>query len=183
VRAKAPASVRRRLDLALQVVQDSQDRCSFDAFLEALDMHRFALDVYVSARRRQAVLAHMEGLRAAARHYPTILDFFRSLQALDEAHDLRLANRAAGKVFSNKAHIPSVTLARAAHVKGLEYEHVLLPYLEEGVFPARDAPLADEANLFYVAATRARQRLTVMPDATRPSRFVPAARLAKPASG
>lgn len=183
VRAKAPASVRRRLDLALQVVQDSQDRCSFDAFLEALDMHRFALDVYVSARRRQAVLAHMEGLRAAARHYPTILDFFRSLQALDEAHDLRLANRAAGKVFSNKAHIPSVTLARAAHVKGLEYEHVLLPYLEEGVFPARDAPLADEANLFYVAATRARQRLTVMPDASRPSRFVPAARLAKPASG
>jgi DNA helicase-2/ATP-dependent DNA helicase PcrA len=86
-------------------------------------------------------------------------------------------------VYSNKAHIPSVTLARAAHVKGLEYEHVLLPYLEEGVFPARDAPLADESNLFYVAATRARQLLTVMPDAARPSRFVPSAMLAKPARG
>jgi DNA helicase-2/ATP-dependent DNA helicase PcrA len=183
VRAKAPASVRRRLDLALRVVQDSRDGCSFDAFLEALDMRRFAFDVYVSARRRQAVLAHMAGLRAAARHYPTILDFFRSLQALDEANDLRLANRAAGKVYSNKAHIPSVTIARAAHVKGLEYEHVLLPYLEEGVFPARDAPLADESNLFYVAATRARQLLTVMPDAARPSRFVPSAMLAKPARG
>ena len=53
-----------------------------------------------------------------------------------------------------------------ATAKGKEYGHVILPFLEQGEFPQSGAATADEANLFYVGATRAQARLTLIhPDA------------------
>lgn len=59
-----------------------------------------------------------------------------------------------------------VTVELVATAKGKEYEHVILPFLEQGEFPQAGAASADESNLFYVGATRARARLTlIVPDA------------------
>ena len=55
-----------------------------------------------------------------------------------------------------------VTLERVATAKGKEYCHVILPFLESGEFPRSKAVAADEANLFYVGATRAKARLTLL---------------------
>lgn len=66
--------------------------------------------------------------------------------------------------------------------KGLEYDTVYLPDLNEGIFPGRRAvsaeALEEERRLFYVAVTRARDRLHLLylrgsrENPRRPSRFL-----------
>ena len=66
--------------------------------------------------------------------------------------------------------------------KGLEFDTVYLPDLNEGIFPGRRAVSAEaieeERRLFYVAITRARDRLHLMylrgnrNNPRRPSRFL-----------
>ena len=181
----APRQVQQRLRRALAVAQadPASSSCSFEDFLAALDMPRFAMDAYVDSERRDEVRRHMEGLLAASRSHAGALAFFGFLQTLDEENEQRLAGLAEGKSRSNKAHVAAITLASTAHVKGLEFEHVLLPYLRDGVFPDAKADAADERNLFYVAATRARRKLTLLVDARRPSGFVPAEFSASPPPG
>ena len=66
--------------------------------------------------------------------------------------------------------------------KGLEFDTVYLPDLNEGIFPGRRAvsmeAIEEERRLFYVAITRARDRLHLMylrgnsNNPRRPSRFL-----------
>ncbi|MCW7538252.1 ATP-binding domain-containing protein [Aquabacterium sp. A7-Y] len=58
--------------------------------------------------------------------------------------------------------------------KGLEFDHVLLPWLERHRFPDPHEPAGDEANLFYVAITRARERLTLLAREDAPSALLAA---------
>jgi DNA helicase II / ATP-dependent DNA helicase PcrA len=61
-----------------------------------------------------------------------------------------------------------LTLHRA---KGLEWEAVLLPHVEEGELPVRRGDVDEERRLFYVGLTRARRHLLVTWEG-RPSRFL-----------
>ena len=81
----------------------------------------------------------------------------------------------AGKSHGKKR----VTIERVATAKGKEYKHVILPFLEDGEFPLAGAALADESNLFYVGATRAKARLTLIapPEAEQQSVFIKGMRL------
>ena len=59
-----------------------------------------------------------------------------------------------------------VTLMTAHNAKGLEFPHVFVCGLEEGLFPhvsafEDDAEMEEERRLFYVASTRAMDRLTL----------------------
>jgi DNA helicase-2/ATP-dependent DNA helicase PcrA len=56
----------------------------------------------------------------------------------------------------------AVLLEAVAHAKGKEFDHVIVPFLEAGEFPNAMFALAEEENLFYVAATRAKVRLTLL---------------------
>lgn len=56
----------------------------------------------------------------------------------------------------------AVLIECVANAKGKEFEHVILPYLQADEFPHPRQPLGDEENLFYVAVTRTRQRLTLL---------------------
>jgi DNA helicase-2/ATP-dependent DNA helicase PcrA len=75
----------------------------------------------------------------------------------------------------------SVLIECAANAKGKEFEHVILAFLEEGEFPHPSQSRREEENLFYVAATRARARLTLLSpaDAARRSSFIAQMRLPK----
>lgn len=55
----------------------------------------------------------------------------------------------------------AVTLSCVAQAKGKEYEHVLLPLLEQGEFPSVKNSGQIEKNLFYVAITRTQKRLSL----------------------
>ena len=50
--------------------------------------------------------------------------------------------------------------------KGLEFDTVFLPDLNEGILPGRravtDADIEEERRLFYVAMTRAKKRLVLL---------------------
>jgi len=56
----------------------------------------------------------------------------------------------------------SVLIECAGNAKGKEFEHVILPFMEEGEFPSQLTRGPEEENLFYVAATRAKARLTLV---------------------
>jgi DNA helicase-2/ATP-dependent DNA helicase PcrA len=55
--------------------------------------------------------------------------------------------------------------------KGLEWEAVVLPRVEEGELPVRRGDVAEERRLFYVGLTRAKRHLLVTWEG-RPSRFL-----------
>ncbi|MBV7534559.1 ATP-dependent helicase [Duganella sp. sic0402] len=75
----------------------------------------------------------------------------------------------------------SVLIECAGNAKGKEFEHVILAFLEDGEFPHPAQPRREEENLFYVAATRARARLTLLSpaDTAKRSGFIAQMRLPK----
>jgi len=157
--------VARRLKAAIAVAGEPGGAELFGRFLQALDMPWFIARALVRPERRTDALRNLAGLQALAAGYPTTQDFFGRLNAV-ALHQARMRRSGA------------VTLAHAASVKGLEFEEVLLPFLEQGEFPDAHGAPADEANLFYVAITRARQALRLYVHASRPSEFVRRAGLA-----
>lgn len=63
-------------------------------------------------------------------------------------------------VSSRKQH-NAVKIMTVHSAKGLEFEAVFLPAVEEGVFPDRRGDFNEEVRCFYVALTRARQVLYI----------------------
>jgi DNA helicase-2/ATP-dependent DNA helicase PcrA len=122
-------------------------------------------------------LAVRQGLLAEV---PDKLGEREQTRQADLARLVRLAEEFAGEVdgFVELLHerfgesagrgVHLLTLHRA---KGLEWEAVLLPRVEEGELPVRRGDGAEERRLFYVGLTRARRHLLVTWDG-KPSRFL-----------
>ena len=122
-------------------------------------------------------LAVRQGLLA---EFPDKLGEREQTRQADLARLVRLAEEFPGDVdeFVESLHerfgesagrgVHLLTLHRA---KGLEWEAVLLPHVEEGELPIRRGDIEEERRLFYVGLTRAKQHLLVT-WAGRPSRFL-----------
>ncbi|KQQ32509.1 DNA helicase UvrD [Duganella sp. Leaf126] len=84
----------------------------------------------------------------------------------------------AREAFIRRKRAPKAVLIECvANAKGKEYDHVILPYLQADEFPHPQQPRRDEDNLFYVAATRARLKLTLLSPADNGQRSAFLARL------
>ncbi len=113
-----------------------------------------------SGRSHAARPGHFDDLvaieRAAAVH-PEVEDFFAWLRStLDRASDPT-----------------GVTLSSVHRVKGMEWSHVLVFGADRGTMPHDlSDDIEEERRVFHVAITRGIDRVAVLADAGRPSRFI-----------
>ncbi|MBR0357845.1 MAG: ATP-binding domain-containing protein, partial [Selenomonadaceae bacterium] len=89
---------------------------------------------------------------------------------------MSLSNTELDLMLQEKPRIPIITVHQA---KGSEFDTVFMAGLQEGVFPSKISlvheSLDEEARLFYVGITRARQRLyltAAMDRGSVPCRFI-----------
>lgn len=125
--------------------------------------------IFVRPYEAGVVNKSVDGLLAsAAASGLSLRDFWTAMNAR-EAFTRRKRDRKA------------VLIECVANAKGKEFDHVILPFLQVGEFPHPQQPKRDEENLFYVAATRTRARLTLISpsDAAQRSGFITQMRLAK----
>lgn len=65
-----------------------------------------------------------------------------------------------------------VKLMTVHAAKGLEAPYVIIAGLEDDLFPSRRSDIEEERRLFYVAVTRAKERLTLLFAIDQPSQFI-----------
>lgn len=163
-----PSPIKAAIDCAAAFAPDSPAHDVLRAVCDTMHLELAARRIFVRPHDAQAVAKSIAGFMAAAQASGLTLDgFWQQLNA---------AEAFAGR----KRDKDVVTIDYAVNAKGKEYEHVILPFMEAGEFPAALADAREEDNLFYVAATRAKLRLTLLApaDAQRRSPYLARLRLA-----
>ena len=118
------------------------------------------LQQYAEYRRMkpEELLEVVSELQESARNFDTFEEWFSYIEEyrrqLERQRELR-----------EKRNVRGVMLATMHSAKGLEYEVVILPDVNEGITPYKKAvsedELEEERRMFYVAMTRAKQYLHV----------------------
>ena len=141
-------------------------------FVEKMGLDDVAADAGQEGRERAASLELLLGIvgdLAAA-------DSVAAGRAL--TIDAVLAEFDRRRAAESAASTDGVNLLTYHRAKGLEWDAVYLPALDEGVLPIRQAKEADEVaeerRLLYVGITRARRFLALSSSSRRPSRFLAA---------
>lgn len=159
-------TARTRIENAVTYLR-SLERCApahtaFEAVCKFVDMEKLAQRLYVHPYEASVVTKSVNGFIATAHALKMNLPDFSAWIGTAEMFVGARPSRA------------MVLLDCVANVKGKEFEHVILPFLDKGEFPNPLRPSSEEENLFYVAATRAKLRLTLIPaqDPTQRSPFI-----------
>jgi DNA helicase-2/ATP-dependent DNA helicase PcrA len=142
------------------------------AAIERLFVDRMGLgdvgdDAGAEGRERAASLELLVGIVEDLAAADPTLSLATVRDELDRRASLEEANSASG-----------VNLLTYHKAKGLEWDAVYLPSLDEGILPIRqartDQEVAEERRLLYVGITRARRILALSSSSRRPSRFLAA---------
>lgn len=151
----AANDVKRRM---ARVVDYMQDAVASDARADVvlrqicalMDIAALAKRLYVHPQEAAVVTRSIAGfIEAAEKMQMSLPQFSEWISSAD-----------AGAASRKRSHGVQLTCVRNA--KGKEFEHVILPFMEQGEFPFARANPQEEDNLFYVAATRAISCLTLI---------------------
>lgn len=159
-------SVRARMEKAISYIRtmDSGAPChvALKGVCENMDIESLAKRLYIHPYEASVITKSINGFIESTQSLGITLQGFSDWIGATEISASRNPNK--GKII----------LERAEQAKGREFDHVIIPFLEADEFPNPFRSLSEEENLFYVAATRAKFRLTlVVPDdKTRRSTFV-----------
>lgn len=164
-RVGSPAARGRISDAVAHLREVSADSPAFAALekvRELVDMDKLATRLYVHPYEASVVTKSVTGFIASAKSSGKTLREFSEWIGAAEA----FAGARPGK--------NTVQLDCIANVKGKEFDHVILPFLDAGEFPNPLRKVSEEENLFYVAATRTKARLTLVSteDAAQRSVFI-----------
>ncbi len=144
------------LDIIKEISTVDDMRIALDRLIARTDFIGYLTASYdpADAKERIANVHELIAAVVAARERGTIrlADFIEEIALLTEQSDAS---------DDQREHVQLMTLHGA---KGLEFDTVILPGLEEGLFPsaqsvARPESLEEERRLLYVGITRARERL------------------------
>ena len=144
-------------------------------FVDRLGLDDVAADAGSEGRERAASLELLIGIVEDLASADAALTIDAVLAEFDRRHAEEAAASADG-----------VNLLTYHRAKGLEWDAVYLPALDEGTLPIRQAKefeeVEEERRLLYVGITRARRFLTLSSSSRRPSRFLEALAPARPAA-
>ncbi len=121
-------------------------------------LQRIYKDIKDAEKRQDNVLEFISAITDFEKKsdQPPLLSEYLESYALLEEND---------RTADDEEHHNSVTLSTIHASKGLEYPVVFLPALEKNIFPhersLQEENLEEELRLFYVAITRARDRLII----------------------
>ncbi|MDO8248457.1 MAG: ATP-dependent helicase [Rhodoferax sp.] len=155
------AGMRRRLEAAVKVAKEQSGPALLGRLLEALQINSMINERFLSRQRRLDAIGNLAGLQRAAQGFDTATSYFQSLNAAEQSQRQLKSKKSA-----------RLLIGSMASVKGLEFEHVVIPYLDSGEFPAPKSDMGEERNMLYVAVTRARRALTLYASHEHPSVFV-----------
>ncbi|MDP3013132.1 MAG: ATP-dependent helicase, partial [Candidatus Subteraquimicrobiales bacterium] len=133
-RVKNDAALR-RFDEVMQ--RKTPFRKQAETLLPLFEKQRGEYDMFMTR-----VLPYLDGIESA----PEFMEWYRDASAAD---------------FMPKDKIAVITVHMA---KGMENNAILIPGVEDGVFPNHRASFQEELRLFYVAVTRAKKHLSIMHD-------------------
>lgn len=147
---------------------DSPAHTALEKVCDIMDMDKLAKRLYVHPYEASVVTKSVSGFLTSARNSGKTLNQFSEWIGAAEA----FVGARPGK--------NAVLMDCIVNVKGKEFDHVVLPFLDAGEFPNPLRELGEEENLFYVAATRTKARLTLVSseEAARRSVFVDRMQLA-----
>lgn len=160
--AAARSQIRAAIEHATGLQADAPAGATLRALCDLMQLEQAARRIFVRPQDAQAVAKSIAAFITAAET--------SGLPLAEYWHALNAAETFA----TRKRDKDTVLIEYAANAKGKEFEHVILPFMETGEFPAAQADSGEEDNLFYVAATRAKVRLTLLApdDAARRSPYL-----------
>lgn len=128
-----------------------------ESAISTLQMKAVARNVFVRSSDIEEIDASIAGLQKISRSYSSTDAFLHALHQYD-----RMAVAENG--LRNRIILSTIEAS-----KGLEFDHVVIPDVSAGVF---DGNNRDEKNLFYVAASRARNLLSITHRRDAPSSYL-----------
>jgi DNA helicase-2/ATP-dependent DNA helicase PcrA len=167
--------------LVLRREKPDETGAALVAAVERLFVDRMGLDDV-------AADAGQEGRERAA-SLELLLGIVEDLAAADPdlTIDTVLAEMDRRRAAEATASADGVNLLTYHRAKGLEWDAVYLPALDEGTLPIRqakvEAEIAEERRLLYVGITRARRYLAISSSSRKPSRFLAALDPARAGAG
>lgn len=149
----------RRLFLHFHRIAHLKTRLAIGYVLQATGYEHY-LRTETDAEGYRKALEEIDRLKDLAETYTDIRSFLLQVESLQET-----VRESAGGAAKNATGKKGVRIMTMHASKGLEFDAVFLPFLNEGNLPliraVTDAETEEERRLLYVAMTRARERLYV----------------------